>query len=104
MWLVFIVQCFLAFKNMTYRYNTFTKQCSRRSMFNETFTRLGVSSTAEFLDTFIIGTNADEKFGVAVNLWGDNGGRNGEFPCHACVFSVIMMLHSREGRHGVCGR
>ena len=68
---------------MTYRYNTFTKQCSRRPM-NETFRKLGVSPTAEFIDTFIIGTNALEKFGVAVNVWGDNRGPNGEFLCCTC--------------------
>lgn len=58
------------------RYNTFTKQCTR-SFLNETFYPIAVPPTAQFIDTYIIGTNADEKLGLAVNVWGDNAGPNG---------------------------
>lgn len=81
---------------MTYRYNTFTQQCSRRPM-NETFRKVGVTATAEFIDTFVIGTNAIEKFGVTVNIWGDNGGRNGEFltgPWCVRIASCILQVGS----------
>lgn len=45
--------------------------CTRFSLLNETFRRIEVSPTARFLDTYIIGTNAEEKYGLAVNVWGD---------------------------------
>ena len=53
-----------------------TKQCTRFTL-NETFHTFGVPPTAQFVDTFIIGTNADEKYGLAVNGWIDNNGPNG---------------------------
>ncbi len=45
---------------------------------NETSHKIGVTATAKFLDTFIIGTNAVESLGLAVNVWGDNFGPNGQ--------------------------
>lgn len=53
-----------------------TKQCYRYNL-TTFFIPVEVPITAEFLDTLVIGTNADEKFGVTVNVWGDNSGTNG---------------------------
>lgn len=60
------------------RFNTYTKQCTR-SFLNETFNRIEVPPTAEFIETHIIGTNAVEQFGLAVNVWADNFGPNGMY-------------------------
>lgn len=53
-----------------------TKQCTRRPL-NETFRPIGVSPTAQFIETVIIGTNAIEALGLAVTVWADNYGPNG---------------------------
>lgn len=65
------------FQRFSLRYNTVTKLCTRRFL-NETFRPFGVSPTAMFVNTFVIGTNAVEELGLAVNVWADNFGPNGE--------------------------
>lgn len=64
-------------QNYMLRYNRMTKQCFRMPL-DRNFTRVEVPTTAQFVDSFVIGTNAIEKFGLTVNVWEVPNGPNGE--------------------------
>ncbi len=54
------------------RYNRETKQCVMQNL-TRPFFRIEVPPTATFIGSHVIGSNAVEKFGVTVNIWGFNG-------------------------------
>ena len=85
------------------RYNRDTKQCVNSSL-TYPFRPLDVPPTARYLDTLVIGTNAVEKYGVTVNVWGDNG-ENGK-ESEKLQQPSLLTLHCyfcRSGHHGICG-
>lgn len=53
-----------------------TKQCNRIPL-NATFSPIEVPTTAVFIERRVIGLVESDKFGLAVNVWGDNSGPNG---------------------------
>lgn len=72
-----------------YHFNRMTRQCTRFSM-NRTFVKFGVPATALFIDTYVIGSNADPQYGVTVNAWADNYGADGI----DCYYNYSMIVTS----------